>query len=149
MTITQTGPAESRAILEDLVARLTYKPGWQFDLEDVDRGQGCVGTTLRISATVPDSWNPAESVDFLHLMPVPAAAYNAQSWQRWLVRQILDVETHEALEFFKIDGEAPYFPSHAPGWHPYDLRESITRVQALAEAVPYTGAPGSLADHLR
>ena len=85
--ITQSGPAESREILADLVAGLTYKPGWKFELQDVDRGQGCSGTTLMISATVPDSWNPDESVGFLHLMPVPAAAYNRESWQRWLLRQ--------------------------------------------------------------
>ena len=139
--ITQSGPAESREILADLVAGLTYKPGWKFELQDVDRGQGCSGTTLMISATVPDSWNPDESVGFLHLMPVPAAAYNRESWQRWLLRQVLDVETHEALEFFKVDGDAPFFPSHAPGWHPYDVRESISREDALAEALPWTGEP--------
>lgn len=147
--IAQQGPPESRAILEDLVKRLTYKPGWVFELVDCDRGQGCSGTTLQISATVPDSWDPTQTVGFLHLMPVPAAAYNRQSWQRWLIRQIIDVETHEALEFFKVDGEPPFFPSHAPGWHPYDLRESISREDALAEAIPYTGNPGSEATHLR
>lgn len=146
--IVQQGPAESRAILEDLVRRLSYKT-WQFNLRDVDRGQGCVGTTLEIGAEVPDSWDPSKTVGFLHLMPVPAAAYNASSWTRWIFAQILDVERHEAMEFFKIDGEAPYFPSHAPGWHPYDLRESITRDEALGEAVPYTGEPGTEPHHLR
>lgn len=34
-------------------------------------------------------------------MPVPAAAYNEQSWTRWLLEQILLVEKHEAMEFFK------------------------------------------------
>jgi hypothetical protein len=148
VTIQQTGPAESLAILRELVTGLSYKPGWVFELRDVDRGQGCSGTTLLISATVPDSWNPQESVGFLHLMPVPAAAYNRRSWTRWLFRQILDVETHEALEFFKVDGEPPYFPSHAPGWHPYDLREVIPQDAALAPSVPYTGRPGSRPDHL-
>jgi len=148
MTIVQQGPAEARAILADLVKHLTYKPGWEFRLEDVDRGQGCSGTTLLISAKVPDSWNPTETIGFLHLMPVPAAAYNRQSWTRWLIEQILLVERHEALEFFKINGEPPYFPSHAPGWHPYDLREHISPDDQLAPSLQYTGAPGSTADHL-
>lgn len=146
--IVQRGPDKALAILEQLVTELTYKPGWTFDLADIDRGQGCTGTTLRIAGTVPDSWNPDEPVTFLHLMAVPAAAYNRQSWQRWLFRQILDVELHEAMEFFKVDGEAPYFPSHAPGWHPYDVRESIGHDDALGEAVPYTGEHGTTADHL-
>jgi hypothetical protein len=147
--INQTGPTESLAILTELVKQLAYKPGWAFELRDVDRGQGCAGTTLLISARVPDSWNPAATIGFLHLMPVPAAAYNRESWTRWLFRQILDVETHEALEFFKVDGHPPYFPSHAPGWHPYDLRETIRDEDALAPSIQYTGAPGSTPDHLR
>lgn len=46
MTIHQTGPTEALAILKRLVASLAYKPGWKFMILDMDRGQGCAGTTL-------------------------------------------------------------------------------------------------------
>ena len=137
----QKGNEESTAILADLVSMLSYKPGWTFDLAEVSRGQGCEGLTLRIAGTVPDSWNPAETTSFLHLMPVLPAAYDRESWMHWLFEQISLVERHECMEFFEIDGEKPYFPSHAPGHAPYFLRRNIDRADALADALPYHGGP--------
>lgn len=148
MTIHQTGPTEALAILKRLVASLAYKPGWKFMILDMDRGQGCAGTTLAITTTQPDSWDHTKTVPLWHSMPVPAAAYNEQAWTRWLLEQILLVEKHEAMEFFKINGEAPFFPSHGPGWHPYDTREVITRDNAFAESAVWTGE-ASHATHLQ
>lgn len=137
----QKGDEESTAILADLVSKLSYKPGWEFDLAECSRGQGCEGLTLRIAGTVPDSWDHTKQVGFLHLMPVLPAAYDRESWMQWLFEQISLVERHEAMEFFEIAGEKPYFPSHAPGHAPYFLRRTIDRDDALAEALPYVGGP--------
>jgi hypothetical protein len=54
-----------------------------------------------------------------HSMPVPPAAFDRRSWQRWLLDQVLLVERHEACEFFQIDGKRPYAPLHQPGSDPY------------------------------
>jgi hypothetical protein len=54
---------------------------------------------------------------------VPAATYNERSWRRWLLDRLLKVETHEACEFFQLDGERPYAPHHGPGWDPYMVIE--------------------------
>jgi hypothetical protein len=125
------------APLADLVARLFYKTGWRFTLEDLDRGQGSVGLTLIITVATTNSYNPAESLTVAHYMPVPPAAYDGRSWQRWLFEQVLLVERHEAAEFFRVapsapDGASiaaggggwrPYAPSHGPGNDPYLVRE--------------------------
>lgn len=148
MTIHQAGPPEALAILARLVSDLTYKPGWAFEIVNMDRGQGCAGTTLAITTTQPDSWDHAKTVSLWHSMPVPAAAYNEQSWTRWLLDQILLVEKHEAMEFFKIRGQAPFFPSHGPGWHPYDTREVIHSDDAYAPSNVWTGE-ASQATHLQ
>jgi len=58
-----------------------------------------------------------------HYMPVPPAAFDERSWRRWLFDQCLLVERHEAMEFFAIDDERPYAPSHGPGNDPYIVRE--------------------------
>ena len=66
-------------------------------------------------------------------MPVPPAAFDTRSWQRWLFDQLLLVEQHEAMEFFAIHdspgGEhavRPFAPSHGPGNSPYTVLEYAT-----------------------
>jgi hypothetical protein len=112
--------------LAELVASATYKPGWRVELADMDRGQGSSGLTLRITATAVDTYDPGTPIAVWHFFPVPPAAYNRQSWQRWLFEQILLVERHEAAEFFQVDGSRPYAPNHGPGWDPYLITELTT-----------------------
>lgn len=109
--------------LRDLLASLSYKDGWRFELADTDRGQGSKGLTLQIIATVPDSYNPDRKLRVWHYMPVPPAAYDLRSWQRWLLDQVLLVEQHEAMEFFQIGDRRPYAPNHGPGRNPYTIHE--------------------------
>lgn len=122
----QTAPDPTE--LFDLVDGLAYRPGWTFVLEDVDRGQGSEGLTLDIVTRGYDSYHPerGEVYRVHHFMPVPPAAYDRASWQRWLFEQILLVERHEACEFFSIDGVRPYAPNHGPGHDPYVVRELTT-----------------------
>ena len=114
--------------LATLVAHLKYKNDWWFTLEPVDRGQGSVGLTLCILIATPDSYDEDHKRRVMHYMPVPPAAYDIRSWRRWLLEQILLVERHEACEFFRVDGERPYAPSHGPGNDPYIIREIGTEV---------------------
>jgi len=119
-----------------LVDRLSYRPGWAFKLADVDRGQGSAGLTLIITTRGYDSYHPdrGENYRVNHYMPVPPAAYDSRSWQRWLFDQLLLVERHEAMEFFAVHDSPgsehavrPYAPSHGFGQDPYIVREIGTR----------------------
>lgn len=123
MTATMRQEAPYPVALADLLSRLTYKAGWAFRLADLDRGQGSEGLTLIINIVGPDSYHPERLISVNHYMPVPPAAYDARSWRRWLFDQIQLVERHEACEFFAIDGDRPYAPSHGPGNDPYLIRE--------------------------
>lgn len=110
--------------LAQLVEALTYRPGFRIYLaSNLDRGQGSRGLTLIINITGPDSYHPEKIVSVNHYFPVPPAAYDVRSWRRWLFDQIGLVELHERCEFFTIDGEKPYAPSHGPGNDPYLIRE--------------------------
>jgi hypothetical protein len=113
-------------ILASLVERLTYKPRWDFELEDIDRGQGSKGLTLRVLISEPDTYDPSSIISVVHYMPVPPAAYNERSWCRWLLDQIILIERHETCEFFRVDGERPYAPNHAPGNDPYIIFDAGT-----------------------
>lgn len=118
--------------LDDLVERTRYKEGWRFTLEHLDRGQGSKGLTLVITCTVPNSYHPERKISVCHYFIVPAAAYNARSWQRWLFDRIRDVESHEAAEFFRLVNRStqqeirPYAPLHGPGNDPYLIAELAT-----------------------
>lgn len=107
--------------LADLVAKLAYRPGWQFWLEHIDRGQGSEGLTFKVLTLGYNSYHPdlGEQYRVWHYMPVPPAAFDRRSWQRWLLDQLLLIERHEACEFFQVDGERPYAPHHGPGNDPY------------------------------
>jgi hypothetical protein len=113
-------------LLHALVGQLSYKEGWKTWLEDMDRGQGSEGLTLVIQRYGPDTYHPERMMRVNHYMPVPPAAFDERSWQRWLLEQFLLVERHEACEFFQIGGERPYAPSHGPGNDPYLIRETGT-----------------------
>lgn len=118
--------------LIDLVAKIVYRPGWLFTLTDLDRGQGSKGLTLDITTLTANSYH-AEACETCHstitdyrvhhYFIVPAAAYDERSWRRWLLDRVLDIESHEACEFFQIGAERPYAPSHGPGNDPYLIRE--------------------------
>ena len=114
--------------LADLISRLEYRPGWDFKLHEIDRGQGSKGLTLAIYIGTIDTDKLPLTIPMhvVHYMPVPPAAYNEASWRRWLFEQILLVEQHEASEFFKIDGNKPYQANHGPGYDPYTIREFTT-----------------------
>lgn len=118
--IVQEAPGEGLDILQDLVNRLEYWPGWKFRLEkDLYRGQGSRGTTLVIEVTGPDTYHMDKTITVTHYMLVPPASYNARSWTWWLFQQIGLVEQHERMEGFKIDGKPVYPPAHGPGNDPY------------------------------
>lgn len=109
--------------LADLVADLVYKPHWRFELVDEDRGQGSAGLTFIAFVTCPDSYHPEKLRSVAHYFIVPAAAYDERSWRRWLFDRLLDVERHEAMEFFQVGDEKPYAPNHGPGRDPYTVHE--------------------------
>jgi hypothetical protein len=109
--------------LDRLVKACKYREGWRFYMRDEDRGQGSSGLTLTIVIDGVDTYNPSERIRVRHLFPVPPAAYNEQSWRRWLFDRVLEVERHEACEFFQIDGARPYAPNHGPGNDPYIIFE--------------------------
>jgi hypothetical protein len=120
-TMSQTAPDPE--LLRGLVERLTYKDGWRFSLKNLDRGQGSSGLTLVINLTGPDSYHPERTIRVNHYLIVPAASYDERSWRRWLLDQVLLVESHEACEFFQIDGQRPFAPNHGPGRDPYTILE--------------------------
>jgi hypothetical protein len=150
--------APDPAPLHWLVGRLEYRSreGWQVWLEDMDRGQGSEGLTLVVQRCGPDAYHPGRTLRVNHYFIVPAAAYDARSWRRWLFDRLGDVDTHERMEFFILHDPPgsehvtrPYAPSHGPGNDPYLVREIGTLEDAettfRGEHSPQPGMTGQAA----
>lgn len=121
--------------LQALVDVCKLDPGWSVFLDpDLDRGQGSQGLTLVILTRGFDTYHPerGRAYGVRHYFPVPPAAYDRRSWQRWLFDRYLDVLTHEGCEFFQVDGKRPYAPSHGDGNDPYMIRERGSDTDAQA-----------------
>lgn len=125
--MTQTAPFPD--VLVDLVDRCSYRPQWNVWLEDEVRDTGphgevlSRGLTLSILVLGINTYDHDAVIRVRHLFPVPPATYDRASWQRWLFERFLDVERHEAMEFFQIGDQRPYVPNHGPGHDVYVVRE--------------------------
>jgi hypothetical protein len=125
--MTQVAPFPT--VLAEIVDAMSYREGYKFVLDHIDRGQGSEGLTFMVMSDGVDTYDPANKhMRVWHYFPVPAAAYNRQSWLRWVLDRLIELEVHEACEFFKVDGKLPFAPNHSPGWDPYAVRE-LNRVE--------------------
>lgn len=115
-------------VLADLVDKCTYRPDWWIRLlgNSYERDPDCEGLTLSITTDTVNSYRPDEKIRVQHLFVVPAATYDVRSWQHWLFECFHQVEFHECMEFFTVDGVKPYAPTHAPGSNPYLFAEQST-----------------------
>lgn len=118
-------------MLIDVVRSITYKPGWTITIEHMTRRYehlaGGEGMTLRIEFRNQDSTNPGNEVGLDHYFAVPPAMYDRETWERWVFDRIVEMETHEAMEFFHVDGWAPFFPPHGDmnGRSPYTIERGV------------------------
>ena len=127
MTDVLTQSVPYPAALDWLVKHCSYRPRWVVMLyHNYDRGQGSVGTTLIITTATVNSHDHRQPTRVDHLFPVPPAAFDERSWRRWLFECFHQVELHECMEFFEIDGSKPYSPDHKPGRDPYAVVERGT-----------------------
>lgn len=127
-TQTATYPYELGHIVEEM----NYRPGWKFELEEMDRGQGSEGLTFKVLSLGYDSYHPdrGENYRVWHYFPVPPAAFDHRAWERWVLDCLIQIETHETCEFFQIGDDRPFAPNHGPGRNPYSVIEVGTAADA-------------------
>jgi hypothetical protein len=107
------------AHLPNLVQNVRYKPGWSVELVHHVDADGSGGLQLQITSDTEDSLDPASRIRVLHSFLVPAASYNRDTWAAWIFDRFRDVESHEAAEFFRINGYREFAPHHGNGEDPY------------------------------
>jgi hypothetical protein len=116
-TMTQTAPYPHE--LAEIVSKLRYKHGFRFELGPHTDDGGAEFLAFQIVAFTDDSINEGMTRGTRHLFIVPPATYNRANWIRWCYERVLDVERHEAAEFFRLDDERVFPPLHGNGNDPY------------------------------
>lgn len=99
-------------LLHDVIEAVKYKDGWSLSII----GFAGAARGLGVKVVTTNSLN-GEVAIIGHQFAIPG---NAHLWSRemceeWVLRRLIDVETHEACEFFEIEGQRPYYPEHGPG----------------------------------
>jgi hypothetical protein len=105
--------------LPGVVESVSYKPGWDFRLVRHVAEDGSGGLQLQIDAWTDDSFDFTKKRAVRHLHLVPMASYNRDEWVAWVFDRVRDIETHEAGEFFRVDGVREFAPHHSNGENPY------------------------------
>lgn len=95
------------------VAAITYKPGWVFKIG------GPLGRYLCIHATTEDSLRPGARRTTQHMFEIPDEL-DGPDFHRWVFARVLDAERHEAAEFYRVAGQAPFWPHHQDEGSPYE-----------------------------
>jgi hypothetical protein len=94
-------------------SRLGYKPGWTFKMG----GPG--GQHLCVFARTLDSSDPTQERVTQHMRKVPTVDLTPREMIRWVFDFILDIERHEAGEWFSVEGHRPFMPHHQDEGDPY------------------------------
>jgi hypothetical protein len=135
--ITDQTPAHLAAMLP----AVTYKPGWTFRLVTgpmFSTGRAYLDAQATTSAGMPICLPPVpvtllievrtadsdtgQTVLITHPFTVPPwPMAEGATWARWLLDRIIDVERHEAMEFYQLAGHRPFPPAHGPGVNSYTI----------------------------
>lgn len=94
------------AAMDELLAGVQYKPGW---LLRVYEG-AFEGPHLRVTATVPNAYQPDETVELDVWSPIPPLS-GVRAFDRWLAWRLCRVESHECREWLRRDNQ-PIFDPH-------------------------------------
>jgi len=93
------------------VALIGYKPGWRF------RIGGPLNRYLCVHAVTTDSSNPTRERSTQHMFEMPDL--EGRAFYRWVFDRLCDCERHETGEFFRVNGQVPYYPYHQDEGSPY------------------------------
>jgi hypothetical protein len=127
---------DGQGVLREMVAELTYKPGWTFTLKSSPWRAGWAGILFEIRVETTNNIRSGEDIRVRHSMPVPVyVGGDPAYWRRWIFDQIVNVERHEAAELFQIGEERPFFPDHGPAADPYAVRDRLTEGHGAYAAI--------------
>ena len=131
MNYTQELIRENVFKLREIIENLTYKPKWGFGFsggvpEKFVISIECEDSTgrhdpyfkefiydrYRVFGSTEEFKDP-QPFGVSHHFDIPPHDLPYQELERWVLERIMDVDRHEAMEFFKINGKAVFMPDHS------------------------------------
>ena len=95
--------------LNTALTSATYKPGYRLVVRDVPHQ----GPYLTVRVFAPDANHRDEGPIELHIhSPIPPMRSRMEFYD-WIVWRLSVIETHEVLEWFRVDGQPWYDPHTA------------------------------------
>lgn len=127
MNFTQQMIQENVAKLKKIIETIEYQEKWSFELTDD------IPTKFAIRILTRDSTGELDGDQkYLHKFSIPFYDLTQEDLERYVFDRIMDVNFHEAMENFKVDGVAIFMPDHSETSNLY----MIKRVQgAYVQAV--------------
>ncbi len=119
----------------ELLGRVTYKKGWTFRLES-DYDIFIVPSYffqedvayLYIEYTAPDRNSPNKTTRVVGVTSIPIGHINETMFMRYVWDAILKSETHEVMEFLRIDG--------AIHWDPHNKKDVQHEIPDFTKPLP-------------
>ena len=93
----------SAAELAELVAQVTYRPGWEITYHQSAPEWPADEHMLRIVATVADSTDPERETTLSVWSPLPPFQ-SAQDLYEWIAWRLRRIEVHESREWMRVAG---------------------------------------------
>lgn len=93
--------------LQRALTSVSYKPGWRLTIRELPHQ----GPYLSVIVDLPNSYDPSSTVPLRIHSPIPPMRTPA-SFYEWLTWRLIVIETHEALEWLRVDG-SPWHDPHA------------------------------------
>jgi hypothetical protein len=100
----------SRAEIADQLERVSYKPGWSFEIYE----HRWEGPHIFIVAPTSNAYRPSETIELGIRSPLPPFA-DADALHAWLMWRLGRIESHELREFYRVDGQPIADPHEAEG----------------------------------
>jgi hypothetical protein len=99
----------TRDDVRSVLAQVTYRPGWEFRIAE----DPYEGLAVWVVAPVENSYQPGTTTDLGIETFVPLASLaGPEQFLEWLLARLVRLETHEAMEWFKVNGK-PFRDPHA------------------------------------
>lgn len=115
---------------QELVAKITYKPGYRFHADrDMDRGAEA-GCLFRMTFRVQDTYHPGQTPEFMQAFLIP----------HWLLERwghLLEQDEQRALD------RMARWVRKALGWHELHERDEWIRVDGTMVFDPHQGNPSA------
>lgn len=125
---------ENVRLINALIPKISFNDDWAFDIFGHPQGYSFRITIKAVDSTGRGMYVRDEShlydykldprIIIVHNFPINPFPMNKEEIEDWVFDKIVLVTKHEAMEAFKVDGKAIFFPDHSLDGDPYTIKRN-------------------------